>query len=237
MNRQIASSEQFFANAEAMFAALEELVAMRLAGGIAARGAASLVASGGTTPAPLYRQLARLDMDWRRVSVTLSDERWVEPDDGRSNEKLIRMTLLQGYAAQSRLVPLKTSAPRPRMAEEDVNAAIAAMPHPFDVTLLGMGTDGHIASLFPHAERLETALDAKEPMLVRGIVPRNPELGERMSLTLRALLDSRLVAIVVRGEEKMRGYREAMAGSDVLSMPVRAILKQPETPVRIFWAP
>ena len=113
------------------------------------------------------------------------------------------------------------------------------MPRPFDVTLLGMGNDGHTASMFPGCEGLDAALDTHSPLLVRGIRPANiSQTGERMSLTLRAILDSRLVIILVRGDEKLETYRKAHAGGDdVHAMPVRAVLQQSVTPVQVYWAP
>ncbi len=227
-----------FDNFEDMIRALADLAAMRLEDGIAARGRASLVASGGTTPGPLYDALSQRALPWDKVAVTLSDERWVPPDDPRSNEKLLRDRLLRGKAATAHLVPLKTASATPDDGAAASDAAIAAMPRPFDLTLLGMGDDGHTASLFPHAPGLDAALDVTAPALVRAVhAPDVPPVGERMTLTLRALLESRLIVVLVRGPEKRAAYEKARAGTDVHAAPVRAILNQRTAPVQVFWSP
>ncbi len=221
-----------------MFRDLADDIIARLGSGVAARGAASFVASGGTTPGTLFDTLAERDAPWDRVFVTLSDERWVPPTSDASNEKLIRTRLLRGKASAAHFVPMKTDHAHPRDAEITVSAAIAVMPLPFDITLLGMGDDGHTASMFPGSDGLEQALDTHSPLLVRGIHPANIEkTGERMSLTLRAILDSRLVVILIRGDAKLDTYRAALEGDDVRAMPIRAVLQQSATPVQVYWAP
>jgi 6-phosphogluconolactonase len=229
---------QRFPDAAAMMQALADEIVSRLVAGVTARGAASLVASGGTTPGELYDILAERAAPWDRVSVTLSDERWVAPTADASNEKLIRTRLLRDKAAAAQFVPMKTPHGTPRDAEATVSEALAAMPRPFDATLLGMGDDGHTASLFPGSEGLDRALDVHSRALACAIRQTSgAETSERMSLTLRAILDSRLVVILIRGDAKLATYREALSGGDVEAMPVRAVLRQSVTPVRVYWAP
>jgi 6-phosphogluconolactonase len=106
------------------------------------------------------------------------------------------------------------------------------------VVVLGMGDDGHTASLFPHAAGLATALDITKTNLVRAVHAENaPTTGARMSLTLRAILDSQLIVLLIRGEAKRDAYRKAAAGADVLAAPVRAVLNQTRAPVRVYWSP
>jgi 6-phosphogluconolactonase len=204
-----------------------------LAGEIVARLGTSLVVSGGTTPATLFDVLARRAAPWSGVTVTLADERWVDPASPRSNEHLVRTRLLTAAAAVARFVPLKTADLRARDAEGAVNAAIAAIARPFDVVLLGMGDDGHTASLIPNAEGLARALDTSDPALARAVAP--PGLEERMTLTLRALLETRWIAILIQGAAKRAAYEKAMAGRDVAQAPVRAVLHQDAVPVAVFW--
>ena len=227
-----------FDDAGSMTAALADKIVARLSDGVKRRDAASLVVSGGTTPGILFDVLAKRSAPWERVFVTATDERWVSPDDGRSNEKLTRSRLLCGEAAAAHFVPLMTHHASPADAEANVDRAIGAMPRPFDVTLLGMGNDGHTASLFPGAKELSAALDTHSLALVRAITPTNvATTGPRMSLSLRAILASRLIVILIRGDEKLKTYRRALAEQDALEMPIRAVLHQSGTPVEVYWAP
>jgi 6-phosphogluconolactonase len=227
-----------FAIADSMFHALADEIVTRLKAGVVARGAASFVASGGTTPGALYDILAQRDAPWDKVTVTLSDERWVAPSEDGSNEKLVRSRLLVGKAAAARIVPMKTDDASPDDAEAKVGGAIATVPRPFDVTLLGMGDDGHTASLYPHSQGLDKSLDVNDPALVRGVhTDHAVKTGERMTLTLRALLDSKWIVILLKGDEKLRAYNAAASGNDVQDMPVRVLLNQTAVPVQTFWAP
>jgi 6-phosphogluconolactonase len=227
-----------FENADAMFGALAEKIAASLSATIARAGKAGLVVSGGTTPGHLYDILANKSAPWDRVAVTMSDERWVELTSDRSNEKLVRSRLLVGNAAAARLVPFKTAALHARDAEKAVHDAVTAMPRPFDLMLLGMGTDGHTASLIPGSEGLARALDTADPMYARAVnPPKLTEMGERMTLTLRAILDSRRIVILIKGEAKSAAYKDVLGGDDVLAAPVRAVLRQAATPVEVFWSP
>jgi 6-phosphogluconolactonase len=219
-----------------MFKALADEIAARLSAAVEQRGQASFIASGGTTPGALFDVLSARDLPWKNITVSLSDERWVPPTDDASNEKLVRTRLLKGSAGAASFVAMKTDDANPQDAEEKVSSALAAMPRPIDVTLLGMGDDGHTASMFPGSEGLEAALDTSSPLLVRGIQPINAETG-RMSLTLRAILDTRLIVILIKGHEKLATYNVAVTGEDILTMPVRAVLLQKQTPVQVYWAP
>jgi len=238
MNKIEPKTLQKFATADEMIRDLADEIVACLEAGVQARGAASFVASGGTTPGPLFDALAGRVAPWDRVYVTLSDERWVTPTADASNEKLIRSRLLRDKASAAHLITMKTGHAHPRDAETDVSAAISAMPRPFDITVLGMGDDGHTASLFPGADGLDAALDTQSPLLVRGIHPAKLDsTGERMTLTLRTILDSRLIIVLIRGDTKLKTLDAALAGEDVHEMPVRAVLLQSVTPVQVYWAP
>jgi 6-phosphogluconolactonase len=229
---------QAFPNPDEMVGALAAEIVSCLCAGVAARDAASLVVSGGSTPGALFDSLSALRAPWEKVWITLSDERWIAPDLDGSNEKLVRTRLLRERAASAKLVPLKTADASPQAAETKVDAALAVMPRPFDIMLLGMGEDGHTASLFPHAAGLETAMDTARPELVRAIhADEAAATGERLSLTLRAILDSRMIVLLIRGDAKLAAYRRAQACTDVLEAPVRAVLHQTQTPVQVFWSP
>jgi len=189
------------------------------------RGSASLVGTGGRSPGPVYDRLARADLDWGNVSVTLSDERCVDAGTPDSNSRLVRDRLLQGPAAAANFLPLWP--PEPETLE-----AIAAL-RPFDVVMLGMGEDGHIASLIPGDPGLVDALATDD--LTRAVPAGlgDPPIA-RITLTLRAILDSRAIFLLIAGEAKREVIRRARAGED---LPVGRLLSQSATPVRILWQP
>ncbi len=229
-----------FADKQTMTTALADAICTRLSAAIDNRGCASLVVSGGSTPTLLFQALAQRALAWDKVTVTLTDERWVENSAAASNEKLVRDTLLQGAAASATFVALKTSHANPYAAEAEVHAAITAISLPFDIVLLGMGEDGHTASLFPDAEALPQALDMQAGSYCKGLEPRElPEHAPypRMTLTLPAILNSQWLVLLLAGTSKLDVYEQAMAGDDDSAMPVRAVLKQQQTPIDVYWAP
>ncbi len=204
-----------------------------------ARGGASLVASGGTTPGPLYDLLCKMAAPWERVTVTLADERWVGLDNPMSNARLVRTRLIRDRASRAKFVGLKTAHAEPELAEPDVDAALRAIARPFDLVLLGLGENGHTASLFPHGQGLVPALNLADPALARAIRPVAPDdpSPPRMSLSLRAILDSSRIVLLFTGEAKWAVYRQALEPGDALTLPVRAVLHQSRAPVQVWWAP
>jgi len=221
---------------DALSGELAAQIASSLAAAIAARGAASLVVSGGKSPVRLFELLRARSLDWSRVCIALADERWVDPSDAASNERLVREVLLQDRAAAARFLGLKNGAPSPDLGAVSAWETFARVPRPFDAMVLGMGDDGHTASLFPRSPNLASALN---PAAVAGCVgmwsPVAPH--PRLSLNLTALLDSRRIAILITGEAKWRTYVAACAPGAVEDMPVRAVLRQTRTPVSVMWSP
>jgi 6-phosphogluconolactonase len=225
-----------FSDAGAASRALANQIAASLKAAIAARGLASLVVSGGNSPIKMFELLRAEDLDWARVCVALADERWVDPADRASNEKLVRDVLLQGAAAAARFLGLKNGAPTPDMGAVAAWETFARVPRPFDTVVLGMGEDGHTASLFPGSPNLPRALN---PAGVAGCVgmwapvPPHP----RLSLNLSALLDSRRIVVLISGEAKWHTYLAASKEGAVEDMPVRAVLRQRRTPLEVMWSP
>jgi len=236
----IAAPEErrFETRAELNQALAGEIVAL-MGDAVNAHGGASLVASGGTTPGPLYDLLCKMAAPWERVTVTLTDERWVGLDSPMSNARLIQARLIRDRASRTKFVGLKTANAEPELAEPDVDAALRAIARPFDLVLLGLGENGHTASLFPHGQGLVQALNLADPALARAIRPVAPDdpIPPRMSLSLRAILDSRRIVLLFTGEAKWAVYRQALEAGDVEAMPVRAVLNQSQTPVQVWWAP
>jgi len=225
-----------FDSAEVLADKLAEKVAGRLDAAITLKGKASLVVSGGSTPLPLFTKLSRQHVDWQRVFITLADERWVDTSDSSSNEHAVRVHLLQNKAAQAKFIGLKNTSLTAVSGELETHAALEAMPRPFDMVILGMGDDGHTASLFPSAERLPEAVDMQSEKSCIAITP--PEVPfERMSMTLRTLLDTNEIILHITGEKKRATLAMALDKDDPNNMPIRYIIHQEITPVSIYWAP
>lgn len=223
-----------FADAATLTAALAQHAARCLKADLARQERAVLVVSGGKSPAPFFQALSAQPLDWNRVVVTLADERWVPPGHADSNESLVRSQLLRGRAAQAQLVPLWTGAATPEAAVPAVSAALAALPAPFSEVILGMGEDGHTASLFPGTTELAEGLQTADPVL--AVHPsRAPHA--RLSLSLGALLNSRDLVLMISGAAKRALLERALGEGPVEELPVRAILRQTTVPVSVFWAP
>lgn len=212
-----------YPTAEVLAEAAAYAISGCLSAALRTHGRAGLVATGGRSPGLVYDRLRAAELDWTRVIVTLSDERCVAADDPAANARLVRERLLQGRAARAHLL---------RLWPQPSPAALAAL-RPFDAVMLGMGEDGHIASLIPGDPGLEDALTTAEA------VRRVPEgLGtppvSRITLTLSTLLDARAIFLLIAGDAKREVVRRAQAGAD---LPVGRLIAQSKAPVRIFWSP
>jgi len=228
--------EHRFPDREALVAALAGEIKVDLEEAIAARGAASLVVSGGKTPARLFERLHDEKIDWPRTWVTLVDERWVETTSEDSNERLVREHLLIGPAAAAHFVGLKNPAVTPEAGADWVTRALTRVPHPFDVVVLGMGQDGHTASLFPGSMALARGLDpAAPPACIAVNALAAPHA--RVSLNLAALLDSRRIVLHIEGDAKWAVYQRARTPGAPAELPIRAVLQQKEVPVDVYWSP
>jgi 6-phosphogluconolactonase len=227
--------ESFFPDRKRLFVGLTADFSERLADIIKKRRKASLALAGGTTPGPLYEALSNLPLNWEKVSCTLTDERWVSPEDPASNEWLIRDLLLKRRASAATFYGFKTNHAKATGGAVVTEKRISPIM-PFDICLLGMGPDGHIASLIPGAEGFDAAVDPAGTRKVAGIhfegAAGSPE---RMTLTLAGILSSRRIVLLIMGQDKLAIYNEAKEGRG--ASPVRDLLAQKKTPVHAFWAP
>lgn len=224
--------ESIFTSAEELNSAFSARIAGLLQEALEDKGSASLLVSGGRTPLPLFKSLSETDLDWANVTISLADERWVANDDAASNEKLVRENLLQGKAASANFIPLKTAHVDAADAVSALTDAFSAVAQPFDVVILGMGEDGHTASLFPCSEQIEEGLETDATFLA---VQPTTAPHQRMSFSFNALKTSKALFLHLTGDKKKAVLDDALAGDDLLAMPIRAFLQQ--TDIELFWAP
>ncbi|MHA1600984.1 MAG: 6-phosphogluconolactonase [Alphaproteobacteria bacterium] len=223
--------ERDFATIDAAARALADDLANALRKAISARGRALLAVSGGRTPRHVFDYLNKLDVDWPRVTVTLTDERWVPADHPDSNEGLARSSLLRGPAAAATFIPLYGGEASPEDGQAVCEARLSALAMPFDAIYLGLGGDGHFASLFPG----DAALDAHGRICIA--VPGTETRQPRMTLTASAIMDAREVFLMFSGTDKHAVYAEARTAGPYEDIPVRLVLDQERTPVSVLMAP
>ena len=222
---------EVYATAEEATLAAAEAIADWLAAGLAENDRASFVGTGGSSPGPVYDLLSTVPLPWDQISVTLSDERRVPPTSPDSNERRLRERLMVGEAAAARFVPLWSDAPTAEDAAEAAEIAVEDL-FPADVVLLGMGEDGHIASLFPGSPVLEDGLDPLGGSLVIAVPAGDPAPAvERISLTLYALRQAFLTLVLIRGEARRRIVE------DRDDLPIHALFRASDMPVRVIWSP
>jgi len=223
------------ATRQALAAALAEAVARDLEKGLAERGQAALAVSGGSTPTLFFKQLSKASIDWANNVITLVDERWVDEGSDRSNARLVRENLMQNNAAAATFVPLFSGGQTlDEAAVARTTAQLQTVPHPFDAVVLGMGNDGHTASFFPQGDTLDLALTSKGP----AVAIRAPGAGEpRITLTLPYLAATHSLYLHIEGAQKAATLEKALCEGPAADMPVRAVLRQQKSALKLFWAP
>jgi len=218
-----------YADTEMLALGLANVLAGELRSALGHKDRVLFVVPGGTTPGPVFDALCDTDLDWERVDILLSDERWRPEVHIRSNTRLLRERLLTGRAAAARYLPLYARAERPEdvIDELEVNIQPAL---PIDVCLLGMGTDMHTAGLIPGAEGLDAALDDDAPILCPIRAPGDEEA--RVTLSARVLAGAINMHIVITGARKRRAVERArqMKPTDA---PVSCLLDA----ATVHWAP
>ena len=214
-----------FSDRAALITGVADLVATTLQNVVAERGSAHIALAGGSTPKPIYEALSTDErVPWDKVTAMLTDERLTPPGDPASNEAMLHAALLQGDASAATYQQLIENTP--------------SLPQQ-DLILLGMGADGHFASLFPDAEELSAGLSPDAPAVLRmtpNPLPANAPFP-RLSLSLPTILNARRLVVVITGEEKRGVFEQAHEPGATEDLPIRALLQSGHTDFQVAWAP
>lgn len=207
---------------------LADKIAVELKNALRNQERATLIVPGGSTPAPVFDDLCAAKIDWGRVDVMLSDERWVPEADPASNAAMLRKRLFVDQAKEANFVPFYRDGMTPEDAIAELESAIVPML-PASVALVGMGADMHTASLFPNGDNLQLGLDANAPTLVAMRAPGLPQV--RISLSARVLREAISLHLVVTGNDKLEAVKKARK-LDAKEAPISALLDD----ALIHWA-
>lgn len=224
-----------FASRDALDRALCARVETILQAGIEDRGQAFCVISGGSTPLGFFRLLTKSDLDFSKVTFILADERWVRPDHPDSNEGAVRRHLLQGPARLATLIGLFQEGLDIKANAVSSDQIVQALPL-FDVVILGMGLDGHTASLFPSATGIEAALNLEGSASVVAIQPLSAP-NARLSLSAQRLIQTENLILHLTSAEKLAVLKQAEACQEAALMPVSRFLNQSKVALQVVWAP
>lgn len=234
--------EHKFEDKQSLYEALSLGIAQDLQASLAEDDKALFLVSGGSSPAPVYRTLSTKQLRWSHVDVALVDERWVNPGEQGSNQTLIENSLLQNHAVDANFTAMKNGAGTADQGLAQCETDYSALAWEQSVALLGMGPDGHTASLFPDAEGLHRALVSDD--YCAAITAKESEvtgsLTERMSLTLSALARCKRLYLLISGAEKWQVFDEAKAQSKNISgdsLVIANLLARSDIELNVFWAP
>ena len=197
---------------------LSQSIAASLSESIHLNGYASLVVCGGSSPLPIYDNLSNKDLDWSKVSIFLGDDRVVPSDHPDSNNNLIQLHLLKNKASSASFYPLNDS----KIAIQDIR-------RPFDIVLLGLGNDGHFASLFPAQLNNANAFNANA---TPSIIVSDQDLGipshRRISMNLSMLIDAKRCILLVPNSDKRKIVERAFKDKQ---LPLHFLLNQERTKI------
>lgn len=234
-------NEFAFSDVSALVLELTQRIEENVALAIEKKGQAIIAFSGGSTPAPLFKQLRASNIDWSAVIVTLVDERCVPEDQPLSNAGMLRSMLLNHLPVQPKFVSLYYEADNIEAMKEQVldryreaTGSEARDLQP-DIVILGMGSDGHTASFFPDADNISqlVSLDCEEAL--HSCISASSSV-ERITWSLPYLLGADFLALFFTGEDKQSVYQQALTGTDATQLPVRSVIHQSKTTLRVYYA-
>ena len=220
-------------NSESLVSDLCQSIGEILTEAIRKRGRASMAVSGGGTPTPLFKEFSLLSIDWAKVDLTLVDDRWVDAKNSDSNELLVRTHLIKNKATKVNFIPLKNDSKTAKEGQKISEEMLKNITLPFDVVVLGMGSDGHTASLFPCSDELPDAMDLNNLNYLISTSPKTAPY-QRLSLTARVIIDAKNVFLHLNGSSKLHTLESAMEYKDSSRMPIYTFL---ENGLNIYWSP
>jgi len=201
-----------------------------------ARGEALIALPGGSTPQPVIRKLASAKLPWKRVTIVPTDDRLVPLTDERSNVRALAQAFLPSGA---RVFPITSEIADHKLAGNSANAKLSELKFPLDLAWLGVGEDGHTASIFAGPD-LEEALNAPKGRHAVGVMP-DPMPQDapvpRVTLTRSAILSARTVLLTVTGAKTRELVEQAIADGQSSKLPIGRVLAEAEQPIDIHWAP
>ena len=210
-------------------------VAKQLRQAIETNGRASIAFSGGSTPKGFFNALSQQTLEWDKVTVTLADDRWVDVEDNDSNDKLIRENLLVNKASAATLFSLKQAG----TFDQDYLSALTKQAQeqvlPLDIVVLGMGEDGHTASIFPCSEQVNEGLSTTAEAALIKVIPTTAPY-ERITFNFNALIGCSHLYLHIVGQSKQDVLNQAIANDNAVEMPIRAFLHNSEKTCEIIWA-
>jgi 6-phosphogluconolactonase len=222
-------------SAEEMAEAVAGDIGFIIESALDARGEALIAVPGGKTPLPIYQELAKAKLNWKKVTIIPTDDRLVPLTDDKSNIRAIAQSFLPTGA---RVFPITSDIADYKLAGNSANAKLSELKFPLDLAWIGVGADGHTASIFPGPD-LEDALNAPNGRHAVGVMPDPlpPEAPvARVTLTRSAILSARTVLITVTGDEKKELLEQAIEDGHSSKLPIGRVLAEAEQPIDIHWA-
>jgi 6-phosphogluconolactonase len=227
--------QNIFDTREQLDISLADKVSEILQQAILRNGKASIAVSGGSTPNGFFKVLSNKDIDWKKVTITLADERWVDIHSKDSNTRLVHENLLQNKTSAAKFFHLKQGEQLCDETLADLNVAAANTILPLDVLILGMGEDGHTASLFPCSAQIKQGLDINNENALMKVEPTTAP-HQRITFSFASLSKSKNTFLHLCGESKKQVLDKALNGDDIFEMPIRKFLHTDNINTQVYWA-